>query len=215
MSLYIRVDDFPFTKPEESYKHNMNSFALFDDVMQDYGQKYVLGVIPKHAKEEELAELASSSNITVAMHGVNHNERFLDEFADCLTSSDIQFLLRNNKSRFEKVINKQIVDYIPPHNVLNIKTINALYMFQFKNIYGGPGTSEYAISKVKELGMNFFYSKEPLEYGRSDELLQRGSVEHIKEKLNEGKDVWLTLHFTWETNIGFDNLKRYLEKLLT
>ena len=42
MALKFRVDDFPLTKPEEGWRHNLEAFKRFNDVMvaeeQDYAR---------------------------------------------------------------------------------------------------------------------------------------------------------------------------------
>ena len=60
--------------------------------------------------------------------------------------------------------------------------------------------------------MQYIHSEPPLEYGRSDELMQRGAVEYLKEECKK-RDVWLTLHSPWEINIGLSSLREFMMKL--
>jgi hypothetical protein len=223
--LYFRVDDFPGTKPEEFYRHNLENFREFHRVMSERDLPYVLGVIPRHATQEQLAWLWEQDGIEVALHGVDHDERFLDEFREHQTAEDIVQALssglrslavspgmRESRSFFVRA-------YIPPHNVLNPRTIQALPLAGLTRVMTGPGTTyEMLRLALSTSGLTVHHSTEPLTYGRSDELLQRGSVQHVKymaSGLGGGvADCWLTLHWTWEQNIGLDNLRRYLDELL-
>jgi hypothetical protein len=223
--LYVRVDDFPGTKPEEFDKHNLHNFKLFDEVMQKHCPRgYLLGVIPKHVTYEQKKWLWQQRHITVAMHGVTHDEAFLNEFRPHLTEDDVfdrlySGMVMVHRYKHEEssgcaccTMNMAPIDYIPPHNVIDHRTVRALKRLCFLNIYGGPGTDPSVAEYARNLGMNFYISKFPEEYGRSDELVQRGSVEHILRE-SKVRDVWLTLHWTWEHNIGLQHLDSYLEML--
>lgn len=206
--LIIRVDDFPGTKPEEFYRHNLESFKSFDEVMTEAGfPSYVLGIIPGYLSSEDLEFFRSNERITTAMHGITHDESRLDEF-DGLPYHEILGKVFPVKRALETHLERSFADYIPPHNVLNQVTAKVLKFLGFQNVYGGPGSDLSADLH----GLDFRFSEFPWEYGRSDELLVRGSVEHISEKVRE-RDIYLTLHFPWEINIGLDNLKRYLTEL--
>ena len=103
-----------------------------------------------------------------------------------------------------------VVDYIPPHNVIDMKTVDALKLAGFKRIYGGPGSDEHVIWHAKDVGLKFDYSQWPYWYGRSDELLNRDKA-HLM--INSNPDRVVTLHWPWEWNIGLDNLERFLEEI--
>lgn len=219
--LHIRIDDFPSTKVEEFYRHNLESFKRFDEVMRKHCPRgYLLGVIPRHVTHEQLKWLWEQEHIRIALHGVHHDERYLNEFLPHLTEQDIEDriyrALCTLYPRYEdgrsKSVKDMLVDYIPPHNVIDHRTVRALNQLAFRNIYGGPGTDPAVAEHARSLRMNFHVSKFPEEYGRSDELIQRGSVEHILKESKE-RDVWLTLHWTWEHNIGLEHLDGYLGML--
>lgn len=215
MSLFVRVDDFPGTKPREFNKHNLENFKLFDSYMKKYDISYVLGVIPYHTSLSDLRWLGDQRNITVAIHGISHDENKQDEF-EGLEEHRISSLLSLMKERCQVPLGKEIIDYIPPHNVLNVDTIHALSFCKFQNVHGGPETDDSLIEYVKnnedKLKLKFIKSNPPLEYGRSDELFERGSVEYLRSE-SKKRDVWLTLHWPWEMNIGFSHLDNYLSKL--
>ena len=210
--LKIRVDDFLLTKEDESWRHNLENFKLFDSVMERNGANYVLGVIPRTATAGHLEYLTSNPRVEVAMHGILHDERYPNEFREHQTEKDITDAISSVKQVWDPLVGP-IDKYIPPHNVIDYKTVRALKTLGFETIYGGPETDlnvlKYAYA---EHGLFFEMSQAPLEYSRSDELLQRGSVEHLLYKLAD-KDATLTLHWTWEFNIGLQHLDEYLSKL--
>jgi hypothetical protein len=209
--LTIRVDDFPGTKPQEFDRHNLDSFKEFDGVMKDCGfPRYVLGVIPGYLTAKDLEFFRDNRRITLALHGLTHDESRLDEFGG-LMSGHIIGKVGPVRDALEMRLGRHIVDYIPPHNALGEETAKALFYLGFENVYGGPG-SIYGADVDRIHGIPYRFSQFPWEYGRSDELLERGSVEHIVEKL-KSRDIYLTLHFPWEVNIGLENLRKYLGRL--
>jgi hypothetical protein len=209
--LNVRVDDFLLTKDDESWRHNLENFKLFDAVMAKYGVNYVLGVIPRTATAGHLEYLASNPRVEVAMHGILHDERFRNEFREHQTETDIVNALSSVKQVWDSIVGP-VDKYIPPHNVVDYKTCRALSTLGFSTVFGGPETDENVAEYARGLGLNFEISAAPLEYGRSDELLQRGSVPHLSREVSI-RPVWLTLHWTWEFNIGLSNLDTYLKEL--
>lgn len=212
----LRVDDFPGTKPEEFYKHDLSGFKRFDQVVRKYVPEYVLGVIPKHTTDEHLRWIGENPAIITALHGIDHDERFPNEFRDHQTIDDICKAIDCAKQRLDPLVGP-VRCYIPPHNVFDLKTCQALVKSGFKSIMGGPGSPEWSINSpvVKETGLHYCYSPAPLEYGRSDELLQKGSVGHLQncQYKSDRQFVYLTLHWTWELNIGLQHLEAYLSQL--
>lgn len=209
--LNVRVDDFLLTKPEESWRHNLDNFKLFDAVMERHGANYVLGVIPATATAGHLEYLSANPRVEVAMHGILHDERFPNEFRDHQTDLDIINALSSVKQVWDPLVGP-VDKYIPPHNVIDAKTCRALATLGFQTIFGGPGTDDKVVEYARVLGVDFQVSKFPEEYGRSDELMQRGSIEHIYREVTT-REVWLTLHWTWEFNIGLHHLDAYLREL--
>jgi hypothetical protein len=216
MSLFIRVDDYPTTKPEESYRHNLENFKRFHSILTRYVNGYVLGVIPGHVSMRDLGWMADQPEICIAQHGVVHDETSLDEFRG-KRYQDVENLLWRGKNLLESNWGHHVVDYIPPHNVLNPDVVLALSRLGFRRIFGGPGTSEELISAIRYYGMEYWHSEPGFSYGRSDELLKDGSLDRLREHVLCPEvyqpDTWLTLHWTWECNIGFSNLETYLERL--
>lgn len=205
MAIRIRVDDFPGTKPEEFYRHNLENFKQFHALIP---KKYLLGVIPTHTSEGDLLQLGAQ-NIEIGMHGVFHDERYPNEFREYQTQIEIEKILAAQRNHMEHLSGKEIRVYMPPHNVIDMKTLFALENTGFKAFTSGPETN---ISEQMHLSIKRLHSTSPLEYGRSDELLQRGSVEYLQEEAKK-RTVYLTLHWPWEWNIGLNHLKLYLSQI--
>lgn len=217
--IMIRVDDYPGTKADEFWKHNKKSFERFDNLVQEIvGKKYLLGVIPAHTSDEELQWLGQR-NIVVGMHGTDHDERYQNQFSDHWTKNDIVRSLVHHRTRMKDLTRQTVDVYLPPHNAVNLKTLSALAATKFKAFTSGPGglleeSCEYTIAMYDERitwTMKCLHSNAPLEYGRSDELLERGAVDYLLA--NRDKEIYLTLHFPWEINIGLEYLRVFLEKI--
>lgn len=200
----VRVDDFPGTKPDEFWKHNLENFKRFDSVMEKHGVTYVLGVIPKWTSPADVEYLASNPRIEIALHGVNHDERFQNEFRDHETENDI----------YQAIVKAQtflggsgVTTYIPPHNVIDRKTVNALKRAGFTRIFGGPETDPNVLEFAKGKGIVVQSHMPPFHYGRSDELLAHGSPVALSI------DPSLGLHWTWELNIGLENLDKFFTEI--
>lgn len=208
-SLLVRVDDYPGTKPDEFWKHNLENFKLFDEVMRRHLDSYALGVIPKHTSDRDLEWLKTQSHIRLALHGRNHDERFPNEFGDWETAAEVYQALRSLRAHLG-----DSVVYIPPHNVIDAKTVEGLLRSGFTTLWGGPGSDRMVLEHARALGMVTAYFEPPEEYGRSDELLQRGSVEFLRERLRSDQPAKLCLHWPWEFNVGLEHLDLYLSRLV-
>ena len=209
--IHLRVDDFPGTKPKEFREHNIDNFKRFHDVlMMAEIPQYTLGVIPKYTHLSDMLWLSSQDSLNIAQHGISHDENHQNEFSDILSEDQICSALHDVKMI---EFYRNVTSYIPPHNVFDGKTCRALTRLGFREIYGGPGSHVESQDEFEWMhGKNclkFNYSKFPEEYGRSDELMKRGSIDHLLKK----DESYLTLHWTWEWNIGLDNLRSYISCL--
>lgn len=213
--IHFRVDDYPGTKPEEFDRHNIENFYKFEAVMAKHGANpFVLGVIPRHVTDSDLSFLGMSPNVQIALHGVNHDERFPNEFREHQTEDDVYAAISSAKDRLESCSDQEVDTYIPPHNVIDRKTVHALVRSGFKNLMGGPGSDEQVIFHAMELGLNAKMYMPPYNYGRSDELIKRGAVEMLAPFMKSPNLHWhLGLHWTWEANIGLENLDNLLSQL--
>jgi hypothetical protein len=209
MPVQLRVDDYPYTKPEEAWRHTPQAFAAFDDCIP---VRYLLGVIPGNLGPpvDDRHSILRNGKIEVGMHGINHTERFLDimggnEFGAVLPGRHLS-MLRHGASIFETHKVDPALVYMPPRNVIDERTVEACRQHGFLAITAGPETAESICGKIEEAGMTCLLSLPPLEYGRSDELLQRGAVKYLYDAHERGFIVTLGLHWTWESNIGLGTL---------
>jgi len=212
MTITLRVDDFPGTKPAEFWKHNLDNFKRFDEVLEKNGvQSYVLGVIPKYTTEAHLDWLASNPRIEVALHGIEHDERFLNEFRDYETTEQITDKLNSAKQPLKRCNGYgDVTKYIPPHNVFDLKTVSALDRANFKSILCGPGSDQLPMRYARELGMDVSFSEHPKFYGRSDEMMYRDNA--VPAILATTNPV-VTIHWPWEWNIGLENLDKFMSQI--
>lgn len=220
MGLKFRVDDFPLTKPEEGWRHNLDSFKSFHAVMSKHGIWYTLGVIPHHVTHEQLLWLSTQPELEVALHGIDHDERFPNEFRDHQTQADIENSIRSVKELWDPRVGP-VTSYIPPHNVIDTKTIRALKNTGFTDIFGGPGTDIHMLEYAEGMDFRTHLSTEQNLYGRSDELFDRGvCLPYCRSVIEQdtsdayGNPLCLAFHWTWEINIGLSNLDKFLTELL-
>lgn len=211
----IRVDDFPQTKGEK--QHTLDAFKNFHSVLSDgIGKRnYLLGVIPERCTSDELDYLRTI-NITPGMHGTDHNEARLDknggnQFENFLTEKQVRQQLDKSRASLETALFRPVCFYMPPRNIIDRKSLRAARDAGFSCVTTGPETS-LRKEDFDELGVEMFHSEPPHEYGRSDELLMHETDVYLS-KYAKRIDMILTLHWTWETNIGLDHLKLFLSQI--
>ncbi len=207
----IRVDDFPQTKGEP--QHTLDAFRAFDRMLLDLtGRRYLLGVIPGRCSEEDLAFLRDETDCTIGLHGIEHDESKLDlygnEFPPFMSKLDIRTRLKEAKAVVERDVGRHVNVYMPPRNAIDMRTASILNGL-FEWYTGGPGTDRSVVQRFQ----NCIYSDFPHEYGRTDELLTRGSDEHLMRYCDADQSPVLTLHWTWETNVGLDHMRKFLSRI--
>lgn len=217
MPIQVRVDDFPGAKDAERYRHNLTAYRRFHEVLRGLlgGRRYLLGVIPYRCLADELAFIrdeAPSLDILVGLHGLDHSEKRLDfyenEFAPHHTTREVARSLDAGWSHICNYAGPPGV-YLPPRNRIDERTVQALKQVGFSAFTTGPETDPSIRERHSDMCL---HSQVPFEYGRSDELLQRGAQAHLIQECDAGRTVTLTLHFPWETNLGNDytDLKHFL-----
>jgi hypothetical protein len=214
LSISIRVDDFLFTKRHEleSGRHSLENFREFHDVIP---VRYMLGIIPG-----TLCELPGGKfpedllpKIVPAMHGITHDESKLNELAEY--SHNAQRCQQRLGTGLQLMASAGVMGvqiYMPPHNVVDWGTVVSCRSLGMHVITGGPETDQGVASAMANIGVRYMPSMPPALYGRSDELVQRGMVPEIRRLAEEGDHV-LGLHWTWETNIGLDHLRRFIDEV--
>lgn len=220
MSVFLRVDDFPGTKPKEFWKHNLDNFKRFDAVLEKHGvPQYTLGVIPRYTTEQHIDWLSANPRVRVALHGIEHDERFPNEFRDYETEDDIFMKITSAKEPLRRCNgNGEVECYIPPHNVVDLKTARALVRAGISDLMCGPGTDMTTYSQIKNAKLfgyhRLTYSHHPTFYGRTDEMIDRdAAIPKILEGSETSAGYVMTLHWPWEWNIGLESLDRFLGQL--
>ena len=220
MATFLRVDDFPGTKPEEFWKHNLDNFKRFDEVLEKNGvPQYTLGVIPKYTTEAHIDWLAQNPRTRVALHGIEHDERFPNEFKPHETEDDIYRKIMSAKEPLRRCNGNGEIDcYIPPHNVIDLRTAKALVRSGISDLMLGPGTDKEVFAQIRNSKLFSYhrvtYSYHPTFYGRTDEMMDRDhAIPAILNDSRTSSNSVLTLHWTWEWNIGLESLDRFLCQL--
>ncbi len=206
----IRVDDFPQTKGEP--QHSLAAFRTFHKtLMQCTGNKrYLLGVIPGRCSVDDILFLRNETDCIIGMHGIDHDESKLDtyqnEFPPYLSQSEIGRLLKEGRESLVAGVGRSCNIYMPPRNRIDFRTAMILPYVGFQWFTAGPET-EMARDAVAGLGQ--ILSLPPDEYGRTDEMWNRRSHKQLRLR-SDAEDTVLTLHWTWETNIGLHHMVKFL-----
>lgn len=213
----IRVDDFPNTKGEP--QHTLAAYREFDRALRGYlgDKRYLLGVIPKKCTVSDLLFLMNETDCRIGMHGIYHNEseldRYQNEFAPYLTRGMVFAHLQTCRENLERVVGRPVDIYMPPRNRIDRRTIEVLGKAGFFSYTTGPETPEEFRTGPHPF-VTYINSEPPHEYGRTDELYMRRSYMELNQICQQGRpDVVLTLHWTWETNIGLEHLHRFMEQI--
>lgn len=205
----VRVDDFPNTKGEP--QHTLAAFRDFHRCLSECigGRRYLLGVIPKRCSVEDILFLRNETDCIIGMHGITHDEKMLDlyqnEFPPYLTDDDVGRMLLETANALDQGIGRPVQIYMPPRNRIDRRTIRLLHDCGFYAYTTGPET-ERELRRVTD-GPFAIDSAPPHEYGRTDEMLQRGS--DLLLRSDTEFDRVLTLHWTWEVNIGLHHMRTF------
>lgn len=211
--IHCRVDDFPGTKPEEFWRHNRENYLKFHEILIRAFPTYRLGVIPKHTTIDDLKFLGGLKGLEIALHGINHDERFPNEFREHQTQADIWEALKGALHPIPFYARRWVFSYIPPHNVIDVKTIKVLSESNiFSQLHTGPGTAPEMIGIAQQAGLIVHDTRDPREYGRTDEMMERGCFPYLNEE-GKKRDFYITLHWTWEFNIGLQSLETFVREI--
>lgn len=155
--------------------------------------------------------IRNETDCVVGMHGIEHDEGKLNiyqnEFEPWLSKYTIMERLVESRLALEDVLDQEIRVYMPPRNQIDRRTQEAARLAGFWAFTSGPETP----LEMRSGGpLAVYHSEPPHEYGRSDEMYRAGSHRILSEMQD---DVILTLHWTWEVNIGLDNLNGFLSQI--
>lgn len=213
----VRVDDYPHTSRREP-QHTPEAFREFHRVLSECigGRRYLLGVVPRQCDPDDLLLLRNETDVVVGMHGTDHDEERLtrnggNQFEPYLTGQDVQRTLFEHRAALEMAVGRPIRIYMPPRNVIDWRTAIAMSGAGFDYYTGGPETP----NDLRNTG-SCILSLPPYEYGRTDELFSCGAHDELvndsEAYLGRGSVV-LTLHWTWETNIGLHHMRRFFDRI--
>ena len=214
----VRVDDFPQTKGEP--QHTLQAFREFDRRLRECigGRRYLLGVIPGRCSVDDILFLRNETDCVIGMHGTDHDEQKLDrnggnQFEPYLTSGQIRQQLYELRGNLQYAVGRPVRVYMPPRNVIDKRTADVLHDVGFDAYTGGPETSwaqrQGTWKGDNHVACEYLHSEPPHEYGRTDEMWQRGSHEQLRLRADD-EDTIITLHWTWETNIGLQHMTKFL-----
>lgn len=211
----VRVDDFPQTKGEP--QHTLAAYREFHRCLSECigGKRYLLGVIPLRCTVDDLLFLQRETDCIIGMHGTDHDEARLDrngghQFEPFLTMNNIRVTLSDARLALSTAVDRDVYVYMPPRNRINEQTAQAARSAGFEAFTSGPETDQFLRQRWKNWDL---HSEPPHEYGRTDELLKFGADQYLRDRCAEGKDVVLTLHWTWETNIGLHHMREFFSRL--
>lgn len=211
----VRVDDFPQTRGEP--QHTLDAFRDFDRCLREGigNRRYLLGVIPGRCTVEDLLMVRNETDCVVGMHGTDHDEARLDrnggnQFEPFLTARDVIEELTENRAALEMAVGRPVLVYMPPRNQLRLGEAACLSASGFGWYTTGPETNPVLRFTTPAAGIVPIHSEPPHEYGRTDEMFLRGSHEYLKAV---DHDVVLTLHWTWEANVGLHHLTKFLAEI--
>lgn len=211
----VRVDDFPNTKGEP--QHTLEAFREFDRRLRECigGKRYLLGVIPGRCSVEDVLFLRNETDCVVGMHGTDHDEARLsrnggNQFEPYLTREQVREQLREHHSALEAAVGRRVNVYMPPRNVIDAKTLDIILHDSPMSFFtSGPETNPVFRQRTNR----FIHSEPPHEYGRTDELLKNHSDEVLRMYRGPDVEMVLTLHWTWETNIGLNHMVEFFAKV--
>lgn len=213
----VRVDDFPNTKDGEKDRHSLAAFRDFHRCLSECigGKRYLLGVIPKRCSVEDILFLRNETDCVIGMHGIFHDEAKLDiyqnEFPPYMTGHDIASQILVAAKALDDGIGRRTEIYMPPRNRIDRRTVEILQDCGFHAYTTGPETPVELRRMPHDLSPFPINSSPPHEYGRTDEMFQRES--HLLLRNTTDIDIILTIHWTWETNIGLDHMRRFFAEI--
>lgn len=210
----IRVDDFPHTKDGEWARHSLAAFREFNKRLRESigGKRYLLGVIPGRCSVDDILFIRNETDCIVGMHGTDHDELRLDrnsgnQFEPYQLVSEVKKELLTAHTALQLAVDRPVRVYMPPRNIIDGRTLQIIKDSPMKWITSGPETDQYA--KLRHLHDHWIHSQPPHEYGRTDEMWERQSHNDLILR-NDSDDVILTIHWTWETNIGLHHMVKFL-----
>ena len=227
----IRVDEFPHYQAwDRPDRFGTPEFERFHEVMAGAGVPYLLAVLPRVSREPlsptasgsrplddgEVGMLSrlASQGVSFGLHGRDHRTRFASPRRHSelcgLTTVQTEQLLDEALSELARHDIRPDV-FVAPYNRFDASQLGALAE-RFAIVCGGPesiGSMGFQRSPQWREGTVYLPSYAPV-YGHAAEVL--GAVERMIER---GVGLWVpvVLHWGWESQTGFRDLERLVERI--
>jgi hypothetical protein len=227
----VRVDEFPHYRAwDDPQCFGTAAFACFHEIMVAAKVPYLLAVLPRVSHEPlspgalgdralnegEIALLKrmAEQRVTIALHGYNHrtrhhSPRHRSELCG-LTPDQTERLLEQGLSQLEPYGVRPNV-FVPPYNRFNACQLAALAE-RFAVVCGGPesiGSMGFQRTPQWRGETVYLPSYAPF-YGSSSEVLP--AAERAIER-ESGLWIPIVLHWGWEAEQGWSDLKRLVERI--
>jgi len=207
----IRIDDFP------RGDLNFSDFMRFHKIMNDYDCPYLLGVTPflsKGVSKEELNFLRwhKFHNIDLSLHGFTHekigDKKYQGEI-DCYSLGELEILIEKAKNFFSENDIEFPDSFIPPFNIIKRDSYEVLSK-HFSYMMGGPlSITTLGFYKfLDKINTSFYIPSYFPFYGRVKEI-DKG-MRHMS--MERGIVMVVTIHWAWEINNNFVDLKKFLSQ---
>ncbi|MBN1823149.1 MAG: glycosyltransferase [Endomicrobiales bacterium] len=217
----VRVDDYPH------WKHPVEKFKEFHDIMKKNSVGYLLGVTPKpslkplepgmretrdlNEEEKKYLQKIGKEGVEFAMHGITHRSVRYGDKTECAGRRREEFE-EDVKAGLEALNGMGIKPgvFIPPYNTFDFGSLGVLKKY-FRLVCGGEESIRYVgyywgLTDLKEM---LYYPSYPPLYARAGDIARY--LERKSDVLS-GR-IPVTLHWTWELEDGFEGLKKLAGKM--
>lgn len=175
----IRVDDYP-TGVRAKLPNYRGLAAQVLGHLERYDIPYMLAVVPAQLEPEDAEFLRRRKNMTVAMHGYNHDQghagfrRVTSEFTGNSVERNVDLLERGRKllDTLDTLDTMDTCAFVPPGNAYDLNLLKALARTGFKLCFGTFPKVWHAASPVTIL-----HAFPPL-YGHASDVLAYLSTEN-------------------------------------
>ncbi len=224
----VRMDEFPhYMALDEPERYGTAAYLRFHELMHEAGVPYLVAVLPRVSSasldpagtrwrklaDDERALLAKmpSEGVTYGLHGLDHRTRHASPRRHSelcgLSVAETEALLGTALAELEPSGIRPRV-FVPPYNRFDARQYPVLAR-EFDVVCGGPetvGLLGFQRTPVWRGDAVYLPSYHPL-YGRAGEVLQ-GATRLIEAQAA----LWapITLHWGWEADEGYDELRRLL-----
>tara|TARA_Y100000590_G_scaffold340202_1_gene387957 strand:- start:616 stop:1395 length:780 start_codon:yes stop_codon:yes gene_type:complete len=171
----IRIDDYPTGVRDKIYNYRKFADQILNE-FERYNIPYMLAIVPALLEPEDHIFLRNRHNMTVGMHGINHDQSKVGfrKIVNELTGNTVEYNLELLKLGRDLLGEHDTVCFIPPGNSYDLNLLKALAIDNFKLCFGTfPKVWHYRSPIV------LLHASPPL-YG-----LSRDVISHLTNSQNE------------------------------